>query len=82
MGVRPKVDHQLLEDLGLRYRTYDEIEREADPTEADDHGPGNDSKAEAGSLMSQRDGSLMALPVMNSGEKPVEPVGHASHLRS
>jgi len=81
-GRTPKADHQLLEDLGLRYRAYDEVERDADPSEADDHGPGNDSNAAAGSLMSRREGSLMALPVMNSGEKPVEPVGHASHLRS
>jgi biotin synthase len=80
-GRSPKQDHQLLEDLGLRYRTYDEVEREADPEAADDHGPGNESSAPAGSLMSARDGSLMALPVMNSGEKPLEPVGRASHLR-
>jgi hypothetical protein len=72
----------MLDDLGLSYRTYDEVEHEADPANADDHGPGNDSKAPEGALMSKREGSLMALPVMNSGEKPLEPVGRASHLRS
>jgi biotin synthase len=81
-GRSPQQDHQMLQDLGLSYRTYDEVEREADPTSADDHGPGNPSAAKEGSLMSKRDGSLVALPVMNSGEKPLEPIGNASHLRS
>jgi len=77
-GRTPQQDHQLLEDLGLAYTTYDEHEREADPEAADTHGPGADAAAPEGALMSAREGSLMALPVINSGEQPLEPVGRSN----
>ena len=71
-GRTPKDDHQMLADLGLSYTTFDESEHEADPHSADDHGPGSETRGAATHLMSHRDGSLMALPVVNSGEKPVQ----------
>lgn len=67
-GRTPRDDHQMLQDLGLSYTTFDEVEHEADPMGAAERSPGHDSKAHEGSLLSRRAGSLMALPVMNSGE--------------
>lgn len=63
-GRSPQEDHQMLKDLGLTYMTFDEIEHEADPAAATPSGPGHHSLADAG-LMSRRQGSLLALPVVN-----------------
>ncbi len=63
-GRTPDQDHQMLCDLGLPYVTYDEVEREADPSSALRHGPGHPSRASEG-LMSRREGSLLALPVVS-----------------
>ncbi len=60
----------MLKDLGLGYTTFDEIEHEADPAAALDHGPGSQTRGSSTNLMSRRAGSLLALPVMNSGEMP------------
>lgn len=70
-GRTPKQDHQMLRDLGLSYKTYDEVERQADPQMAMTRSPGHDACAKEGSLLSRREGSLMALPVLNPSEKLV-----------
>ena len=62
-GRSPREDHQMLKDLGLTYATFDEIEHEADPAAATPSGPGHHSHANSG-LMSRRQGSLLALPVV------------------
>lgn len=69
-GRSPQDDHQMLKDLGLSYTTFDEVEHEADPGSATRHGPGHAAAAPAASLLSRREGSLVALPVVNSGEMP------------
>ncbi len=63
-GRTPDQDHQMLRDLNLPYVTFDEVEREADPSAALKHGPGHTSSVTNG-LMSRREGSLLALPVVN-----------------
>lgn len=70
-GRTPKDDHRMLRDLGVSYASYDEIEHEADPAAALDHGPGSATRGSSTHLMSQRDGALLALPVVNSGEMPL-----------
>lgn len=69
-GRRPKDDHQMLRDLGMAFTTFDEVEHEAEPVKVMDHGPGHTSRVDGG-LMSRRDGSLAALPVLNQGEMPL-----------
>ena len=64
-GRSPQDDHQMLNDLGLPYTTFDEVEHEATPPAATHHGPGHPSAAQAGQLLSRREGSLVALPVVN-----------------
>lgn len=73
-GRTPKQDHQMLRDLGLSFTTFDEVEHAADPAAALDRSPGHESKAREGALMARRDGSLVALPVLNQGEKPLAAV--------
>lgn len=73
-GRTPKQDHQMLRDLGLSFTTFDEVEHAADPAAALDRSPGHASKAREGALMARRDGSLVALPVLNQGEKPLAAV--------
>ncbi|QDU71977.1 biotin synthase BioB [Mucisphaera calidilacus] len=70
-GRTPQQDHQMLKDLGLTYTTFDEVEHEAQPDAAMTRSPGHDSPAREGALLSRRDGSLVALPVLNQGEKLV-----------
>lgn len=62
-GRSPRDDHQMLRDLNLSYATYDELEHVAEPTSASMYGPGHASPAHE-ALMSRRDGSLLALPVL------------------
>jgi len=54
-------DHQMLRDLGISYVTFDEVEHEADPGQLVSAGG---SAPAAHGLMSQRKGSLAALPVL------------------
>ncbi|MEX0744654.1 MAG: hypothetical protein WD118_03555, partial [Phycisphaeraceae bacterium] len=68
-GRSPRDDHQMLRDLNMTFATYDEVEHEADPNAATRHGPGHASAGGAANLLSRRAGSLVALPVVNSGEK-------------
>jgi biotin synthase len=63
-GRSPKDDQQMLRDLGLPFVTFDEIERQADPAACTTHGPGAPVEAPAASLMTRRQGSVVALPVM------------------
>jgi len=76
-GRTPQDDHQMLQDLGLNFTTFDEIEHAADPAGATDHGPGSGTRGSSTHLMSKRDGSLYALPVVNSGEMPIQPINAA-----
>ena len=69
-GRTPRDDHQMLKDLDLAYTTFDEVEHQADPMAAAVRSPGHASPAREGALLSRREGSLVALPVMNSGEMP------------
>jgi len=62
-GRTPDQDHQMLRDLNLPYHTFDEVEHEADPAAATHHGPGHTSPVSTG-LMSRREGSVLALPVV------------------
>ena len=64
-GRSPKDDHQMLQDLGLPFETFDEIEHKADPQIATQFGPGSDSDAGAEHLMTRRQGALMTLPVIS-----------------
>ena len=50
-------DHQMMQDLGVPYVTFDEAEHEADPQSATENGPGQ-------GLISRRGGSVVALPVV------------------
>ncbi len=62
-GRPAEQDLQMLKDLGIPFVTFDEAEHEADPAVAAPHNPGHDSSAMTG-LMSRREGSLLALPVV------------------
>ncbi|MEX0887410.1 MAG: biotin synthase BioB [Phycisphaeraceae bacterium] len=64
-GRSPRDDHQMLRDLGMGFSTYDEVEHDADPASATETGPGHAGRPDAGQLMSRREGSLVALPVVN-----------------
>jgi len=70
-GRSPKDDHQMLSDLGLGYATFDELEHEADPAAATSHGPGHPAAPGQPQLLSRRDGSLVALPVIHADEQPM-----------
>ncbi|WP_428388546.1 biotin synthase BioB [Mucisphaera sp.] len=70
-GRTPQQDQQMLKDLGLNYTTFDEVEHQADPASAMTRSPGHASPAKEGALMSRRENSLVALPVLNQGEKPL-----------
>lgn len=56
-GRTPDQDHQMLRDLGLPFVTFDEVEHEAEPAAARATGPSD-------GLMARRNGTLMALPVL------------------
>src|SRR5690606_25835631 len=56
-GRTPDQDHQMLRDLGLPFVTFDEVEHEAEPAAARTTGPSD-------GLMARRNGTLMALPVL------------------
>lgn len=64
-GRSPRDDHQMLKDLGLPFATFDEVEHEAEPTAATLHGPGHGGRGST-NLLSRREGSLLALPVMGA----------------
>ena len=62
-GRSPKQDHQMLADLGLGFTTYDEVEHEADPSNAMTHGPGGPEAVE-NSLMRRTKTAVLALPIV------------------
>lgn len=68
-GRTPQQDHQLLKDLGIQYRLYDETECEADPELVPTFGPGANgvSGEEASYMVRKRGGRIASLPVVGSG---------------
>ena len=77
-GRTPQADHQLLKDLGLKYTDDDGNVYEPDPVNATVTAPGADSAPGRPEMMSRREGSIMALSVLNSGEKPKQPINRSA----
>ncbi|WP_432797736.1 biotin synthase BioB [Poriferisphaera sp. WC338] len=77
-GRTPKDDHQMLKDLGLKYTDDTGVVYEPNPEIATEAGPGHEAAPGKPMMLSRRENSLMALPVLNQGEKPIDPINRSA----